>query len=165
MKFRNYCIVLMGMVDGSLLEIEKVSEGKIHTLNAKGVYIATFSSVLEPNEITEFFKSNKRNFLIFDLDVNNSGYNFIKDEIHNGLFGFLNSVNLEEKALDLLTSINECAEYKTEKEEINNQPLFSEEEINNMSLNQKKKLFDEILDKGVDNLSENDKKILPLLIK
>lgn len=164
MKFRNYCIVLMGSVQGSISEVEKISEGKINTLNATGIIIATFSSVLEPNEISEFFKSNGRSFLIFDLEPTNSGYHVAKKDVHDGLFGFLKTINLEEKAIDLLSSIStDTITSESVKKEVKNE--ISESEIKNMTKVEKTNLFNEILDKGSENFSENDKKILPFLTK
>jgi hypothetical protein len=164
MKFRNYCIVIMGSVKGSVIEIEKISEGKINSLNATGIIVATFSSVLEPNEISEYFKSNGRSFLIFDLEPRNSGYHIAKKEIHDGLFGFLKTINLEEKAIDLLSSISaDTITSESVKKDIKKE--ISESEIKEMSKKDKTILFNEILDKGPENFSENDKKILPFLTK
>jgi hypothetical protein len=42
---------------------------------------------------------------------------------------------------------------------------INEDDINKMSINEKKEMFDKILDKGADKLTENDKKIIPFLIK
>ena len=78
MGFRNYCIVIMGDTDNCLREIEKISEGKIRSLNAKGIVISTFTSNLEVEELDDWFKVNNRSFLVFDLNAKNSGFNFQK---------------------------------------------------------------------------------------
>ena len=101
MKFRNYCVVIMGNTKDVIIEIEKVSEGKVNVLDAKGVLIATFSSNIEPKEMTDWFRLNKRSFLVFDLDPENSGFAIAKKEIHEGLFGFIDDIDLQEKANDL----------------------------------------------------------------
>ena len=95
MKFRNYCIVVMGSTSGVQLEITKICEGTPNILDAKGVLIATFTSFAEPSELTAWFTENNRNFLIFDLDKDNSGFNITKKEIHEGLFGFLRDMDEE----------------------------------------------------------------------
>jgi hypothetical protein len=41
MKFRNYCVIILGNTSDAISEIEKVSDSKINILDAKGVYIAT----------------------------------------------------------------------------------------------------------------------------
>jgi hypothetical protein len=164
MKFRNYCTLILTETRGVVSEIEKISESKVNVLDAKGILIATFSSNLEPCEITEIFKANKRNFFLFDLSTESSGVNIMKKDIHQGLFGFINDVDLEEKARDLLDTIHEAKigakiKLKKESEEI------TEEDIKKMKTEEKKELFDKILDKGVDKMTENDKKILPFLAK
>jgi hypothetical protein len=101
----------MGDTKGVSIDIEKVSDGKPNILDAKGIVISTFSSALEPKELTDWFKLNNRNFFVFDLDSENSGFNIIKKEIHEGLFGFLDIMNknvLEERASDLMNAIEDA---------------------------------------------------------
>ena len=96
MKFRNYCIVVMGDTLGVQAEIQKVSETTPNVLDAKGILISTFSSLVELNELKEWFKENKRSFLIFDLDEESSGFNIMKKNVEDGLFGFLKNTNTNE---------------------------------------------------------------------
>jgi hypothetical protein len=51
MKFRNYCVIILGNTSDAISEIEK-SDSKINILDAKGVYIATTSKLTK--EITNF---------------------------------------------------------------------------------------------------------------
>lgn len=166
MKFRNYCVVIMGNTKDVIIEIEKVSEGKVNVLDAKGVLIATFSSNIEPKEMTDWFRLNKRSFLVFDLDPENSGFAIAKKEIHEGLFGFIDDIDLQEKANDLFDTLNLESIKKTQKKESNTAVKeITELDVEKMSKGEKKELFDRILDKGPDNLTENDKKIIPFLVK
>ena len=99
------------------------------------------------------------------MSTESSGVNIIKKDIHQGLFGFINDVDLEEKARDLLDTIQEAkidAKIKSKKQ---SEMEITEEDIKKMKTEEKKELFDKILDKGVDKLTENDKKILPFLAK
>ena len=43
MKFRNYCIVVMGETEGVIPEITKISETIPSVLDGGGVVISTFS--------------------------------------------------------------------------------------------------------------------------
>ena len=109
MKFRNYCVVIMGDTNNVILEIKKVAETKPNILDAKGIIIATFSSIATPKELTDYFKLNGRNFLIFDLNAENSGYHMVKDEINEGLFGFLKIMDeqkLKERTEDLIQELS-----------------------------------------------------------
>ena len=67
MKFRNYCVVIMGNTQNVFCEIEKVSETPPNVLDGGGIVVATFSSAIEIKELSEWFKLNNRNFLVFDL--------------------------------------------------------------------------------------------------
>jgi hypothetical protein len=105
-KFRNYCIVMIGNTTGGVVEIESISEIKPNTVMHGGLMIATFVSVMTPVELRHFFTDNKRNFLIFELDSKTSAFGFIKDEITDGLFGFLNKVDIESMTNKLIHDVD-----------------------------------------------------------
>ena len=54
MKFRNYCVVILGDTKNVKDEIQKVSETEPNVLDAKGIVIATFSSLMEPIELNDW---------------------------------------------------------------------------------------------------------------
>lgn len=156
MKFRNYCALILGKTQNALSEIEHISEIPVNFLDANGVFIATFASILEPNEIKEFLIGNKRNFFVFDLDSENSAVNIMKDNINKTLFSFLDDPNnkeLSRKFSDMVIEQND----KVNK--------LNPKLIEKLSPAEKQKILDELLDIGVENLTENDRKLLPLLAK
>jgi hypothetical protein len=169
MKFRNYCVVVMGETKEVFPEIVMISETTPNVLDAKGILIATFSSIAEPKELTDYFKLNGRNFFLFDLNPENSGYYIAKDEINEGLFGFLkdmDSENLKQKTDNLIQEISSTTvtnravkvkKSRTAKEE------YTMAELDNMSPKDKNDLMNRLIDKGVDNLSEYDKELLSKL--
>lgn len=172
MKFRNYCIVVMGDTNNVLQEIEKVSEIKPNVLDAKGILIATFSSVVEPSELKDFFKLNRRSFLLFDLDPKTSGVHITKKDIHEGLFGFLKILNDEElknKTKNLVREITSSSDTKSNSIRIRakNQPIkekkITEADIDKMGKEDREKLLYSLIDKGYEKLTEDDKKILKKL--
>lgn len=169
MKFRNYCIVIMGDTKNVLPEIVKISETKPNILDSKGILIATFASIAEPKEITDYFKLNGRNFLVFDLNEENSGAFISKKEINDGLFGFLKEFNnevLKQKTEELMTTIDlemTSTTVSSKSRKLRTEFQFSIEEIYNMSPKEKNELMNKLIDKGAENLSEYDKKILTML--
>jgi len=172
MKFRNYCIVVMGNTSGVQSEIAKICEGDPNVLDAKGILIATFTSFAEPNELTAWFTENNRNFLIFDLDKENSGFNITKKEIHDGLFGFLKLVNTSEMNDNFLKTVSLSSDTKETKStkkstrnSVKNNNKLDLKNIEKMSSSEKQDLLNELIDSGLDNLTEEDKKLLPLLAK
>lgn len=175
MKFRNYCVVIMGETSGVVPEIHNISEVKPNVLDAKGIVIATFNSFMEPKELSEWFKSNNRSFLIFDLNEENSGFNITRKDIHEGLFGFLRQYDndaLDSNTIDFLNTIktinsggknsNETTAY-TETTAVSIE--MTESDIDSMTKTEKKELYDKIIDKGVKNLTDYDKKLLSFLVK
>lgn len=178
MKIKNYCVIIMGDTKNVFIEIEKVSDDKPNILDAKGIVIATFSSSLTINELNEWFKLNERSYFVFDLSL--SGFNITKKEIHEGLFGFLNIMNkdvLDKRASDLLNAIEDAKiiqetskrnknkhEYVDVKTVIKPKRI-TESEIESMTRKEKDEFINKIIDKGVENLTDYDKKILPLLVK
>jgi hypothetical protein len=170
--FRNYCIVVMGDTLGSQEEIMKVSEIKPNVLDAKGILIATFSCIIEPSELTEWFISRNRSFLLFDLNETSSGFNITKKEIHEGLFGFLKNLNVDQLNEDFLRSIQLSSETKVTKaenkktqKEAKNKNLLDKAKIEKMSNHEKDELLNQLIDNGLEKLSEHDKTLLYLLAK
>jgi hypothetical protein len=118
MKFRNYCVVIMGNTKDAYKCVAKIAENQPNIVDAKGVFIATFSSFAEPVELSNYFKSYTLNFMVFDLDTENSGYNFINPEINNGLFGFLKNMDkdfMNEKTNALIKEISGATIEKSTK--------------------------------------------------
>lgn len=164
----------MGNTNGVKKEIEKISESKPNILDAKGIVIATFTSFVDVNEISTWFTLNNRNFVVFELDKETSGYFLTKPEIHNGLFGFLVNSNeeLKDKTNEFINSINKTVTdiqftsvTTTMMTAVKYEYELSEEDIKKMTKDEKDDLYNKLIDNGVDNLTDNDKKILMLLVK
>jgi len=166
----------MGDTKNVAIEIEKVSDDKPNILDAKGIVIATFSSTLTINELNEWFKLHDRSYFVFDLSV--SGYNITKKEVHEGLFGFMTKIDksvIDKRTAELLSAIedakiiqetsrknkNEGTEVKT----VIRPRRITESEIDSMTRKEKDEMINKIIDKGVENITDYDKEILPLLAK
>lgn len=170
MKFKNYCVVIMGDTIDAVGEIEKISESKPNILDCKGILIATFTSFVDVKEITAWFTFNNRNFLVFELDPDSAGFFITRKDIHKGLFGFLDKTkdkdSLDSRTMDLLRSIYDKEDdSKLEKDIIEKKQSIDESDIEKMTKAEKQELLDKMIENGVENLSEYDKKILPLLAK
>ncbi len=160
MKFKNYCVLLMGRTEGSALEIEKISDSKPNILNAKGLVIATFTSFVSVQEISAWFKMNKRSFFVFELNDETSDCFIDKVAIQEGLFGFLKNVDkdkLEEKTSEFLGAVG------VEVPKVENE--LTESDIMALTQDEKDDLLNKFIDNGCENLTEEDKKIINLLSK
>lgn len=170
MKFRNYCIVIMGNTKDAMMEIEKISETKPNVLDASGIMIATFMSSVEPRELSDWFRLNQRSFLIFDLNPDNSGFHITKPEIQEGLFGFIRNLNddsLQEKANNFLKEVQMSSDTKSRRTNTMNikskEVRITKEDIAKMSIKEKEALQDKIIDNGIENMTDYDKEILGVL--
>ncbi len=172
MKFKNYCIVIIGNTDGVYSEIESISENKPNVVDGKGLLIATFTSVNTVKELDEQFKFFNRNFLLFELNPNSSGFNITKENIHEGLFGFLRDFTddkLRDRTEALIREINSTAEtkdkqisFKTKKTPVEKEKKITDKDLAEMSKKQKEELFDKLFS-NIENLSDYDKEILQKL--
>jgi hypothetical protein len=163
MKFRNYCLVVFGNSNGIMSEVISVSEIEPNVLDAKGIKVLTFTSNIEPKELNDYFRMNGRNFLIFDLSPEHSGFNFQKRDIMTGLFGYLKQMTpdvLKEKSDMLMKEFTEA-----EVEPVaTNQKSVSLKQLNKMSSEEKNELLNTLIEKGINKtLTKNDEQILKIL--
>ena len=91
-------------------------------------------------------------------------------------FGFLNEFNedvLKQRTNDLMDAIQDAEiiqENSRKNKGVNVKTVvkpkrLTESEIENMTLKEKEEIMNKIIDNGVENMTEYDKKILPLLVK
>jgi len=180
MIFRNYCAVFFSPTDGVDKEVAKIAEGKPRKIGGTGISIYTFSSVVDVSVLTDFFKSFNRNFLLFDLDKNNSGFNLLDKKKEEDLFGFLSNDNvaseyeiLSNKLLDdiISESVNmpgiedfyKIPDYILKHKKNINKEEDVIETYDNLSKDEINTEVNKIIDKGIENLTEKDKKRLKKL--
>jgi hypothetical protein len=174
-KFKNYCLILMGVKDNLIDDILKVSETTVSVMgyNSQDVIVATFSSNLNVNEITEYVKTFDVNFFIFELDKN-CGFNIKDKKTSKDLFGFINDKqniivkpiklnfnDLErgnENYNEMRSHLKNLREQNTNK--VHSEAIFiddlNEEEIENE--------INKILDKGYKKIGKKDKLFIQKLM-
>jgi len=165
MKFRNYCIVVMGKMGAVKDEIIKIAETKPRYLDATGILIATFASVAEPAELEEFFKRDGRSFLIFDLNKENSAYHLDNLGFNTHLFGDIleREEKLKEMSDKIMQEISGSTEQKGRRSAVIMEPqinIETEVKVEDLSPKEREELVNEIFDKGVDKMTNSDKKLL-----
>jgi len=167
MKFRNYCIVVMGNMDAVKDDIIKIAESKPRYLDAKGILIATFASVAEPSELKDFFNFNGRSFLLFDLDKDFSGYHLDNEKLNTHLFGYLveQGDKLKEMSNRLMEDLSASTKSKKTINETKSKTKLSPKiSYSEMSKKDRENLVNNIIDKyqsiGISKISDSDKNIL-----
>jgi hypothetical protein len=152
MEFNDYCAIIL---DSKNFDIEKVfkfteSEPNYLTCSNSNMVILTFVSNLTTNEIGEYLKSLTLNYFLFEID-NHSSFNITDEDLMLDLFKNLNSKNKTVEMNEWLSDdINEI--------KIN---TISNDET--MDKTQVESEINEILDKGYNNLTDIDLKIMSIL--
>jgi hypothetical protein len=170
MIFKCYCAVFFNP-----------SEGSPKKIGGTGIAIYTFASAIDVKILTDFFKSFNRNFLLFDLDKNSSGFNLMDKTKEEQLFGFLNNQTIISEYESLSnTLLDDILNQTIDIPKIN--PIIDDEKPHyisklkksnreyddfsideNMSNKEINEMMNKIIDKGIENLTENDKKMLQKL--
>ena len=187
-NFKHYCAVFFNPTDDLNEEVGKICEEAPRTMKGKGISIYTFTSIVEVPVLTEYFKSYGRNFLLFDLNDENSGFNFIDKVKEDDLFGFLKSNEAGkdfEKLSNMLMDdiIKDSYDTKESIPGVDVSKLLSDitpkkfgdlphpelydiyqtdihEDMSKKDINE---MVNKIIDKGVENLTDIDKKMLDKL--
>jgi len=182
MKFINYCIIVLNDPGNIRMEINNIADsgGKIKWIESTGIVISTFTSLATPSELSDYFTQYNHNFFLFDLDKDSSGYNLTRKTIEHKLFSHLtDSTELEDRKNRLMEEINKTPNMTPLHRP--NVPTDSGSTINDLpELNVKitskyirpesKTIIDdsmnkdeitlmvnELLDKGMNNLTDADK--------
>ena len=178
MNLKNYCIVVIGDTEGILPEILKISDSKPKKINSVGIFICTFISVADAKELEDYFKSLGRNFFLFEVGANNSGYSINNKDKHDGLFKDMekNFNDLKSKSDRIMDEIAESLQnsgnteedtpvinFKMETKTVKSDTRPNKSYYNNLSISEKETMINEILDKGIDNISDFDKKVLDII--
>ncbi len=184
MVFRHYCLVLLNPKSDLSDEIIKISESQLRAIKGKGISIYTFTSVVDTAILSDYFKSFEVNFLLFELDKQTSAYNFNDKIKEDDLFGFINDYTkineyeeLSNKLLDDIISENigyvsgstnninksNTSYTSRRKKDLLVDDEVIDEEIKDLTKSEINERLNKIIDKGLDNLTEFDKKMLEKL--
>jgi hypothetical protein len=165
--FKNYCMVILGNIDGCENEVKYISESVPSIVKMKNVAICTFITVAKTIELKTYFNSFGRNFFLFELNPNTSCYNINNMDTYARLFSeFENQddLQMEELSSRLNDEINyKCGDTKTKKDFDEPETLI--DYFKELSKPDKEDFINDILDKGVKNMTDDDKKIMEFFSK
>lgn len=158
---KQYCVTVLGefIADEVISDLKKMCDTNIKTIITKGLFIGTFGSDLPINEITRTLKQQNKTFLAFEVKDSSSSYNIGKKGATEELFG--SSGILKQKIANVDRLFNDELKIREPKKGNN----LTRQDIEKMTREEKDKMMNIIIDKGLDNLSVYHKEILPLLAK
>lgn len=103
MKFRNYCIIVLGGGAEQVKDIIKnLSDTPPRFLSQNGLLVSTFTSAFTPAELREIIDEDRRTFFIFEISNDVSSSKIGREDIDNQLFGHINDDN--ENLLRIMTN-------------------------------------------------------------
>ena len=190
MNFKYFCVVVMGETEGAIVEIDKISESRPRILKSEGILITTFKSAARAKEIEDYLTSLKRNFFIFEVGGYNTGYNIINKTITKDLFSHIEAEIKSGEIIPItpyqdevifpdIEFKSEMLPYKDRVEYIANK--LDDEGYDYLTIEDKrfyidvckddpgfiedqgKTIIEQIIDKGYENLSDEDKELLKIL--
>ena len=133
----------------------------------KNVAICTFITVARVVELKSYFNSFNRNFFLFELNPTTSCYNINNMDTYARLFAeFENQDDLQMEELSGI--LNDEINYKCGETKINkdfDEPETLIDYFKELSKPDKEDFINEILDKGVKNMTDDDKKIMEVFSK
>jgi hypothetical protein len=188
---KNYLGVFFNPVVDIEDDIIIISNNTPRLIKGDGILLSTFSSNISVKELSDYFISLGRKFIITEIYDSQCVNNFNDEETSNeffSLFGFDNEINKMQQSftddafksffsfisdstnnttnnynfdLSFLPIIEDSEELPIE----DNLTVLSDEEINNLSDSEVIKMIDELIDKGLANLSKYDRILLDKLSK
>lgn len=79
------CIFVLENTKGLLSELDKVAIDVPSFINAKGLFIATFTTTKSIDELKQYFIDKGRIFMLFKIDNSTTAFNFFNKKIEMGL--------------------------------------------------------------------------------
>lgn len=159
MEFEYYCIVALGQINGISDIIRKISDMKVTQIEQKGVLIATFSSNFTIGELKELIGGDRRTFFIFPANPEITAFNIGLDDKHDEMFGHILNIYANKELNELSLKLESI---HVESQEIDLRPELV---VERMGREERSNKIDELLEKGVENLNEDEQKILEILSK
>ena len=180
-NFRDYYLTMFGNLEeihSVVSVIDFISEINFDYRIHENYFIATFSSFLNIKEIEDLVRGFKHDFVLVEMDGNFS-FNFSDKETENEIFGLLNT-DEKYKSEDITNKLIE--DILDSRPESDNDSIFKKfnrqsrrgsrrqtrlksEYYKNLTKREKEEMVNNILDKGFDNISDYDRRVLTIISK
>lgn len=179
-NFKNYYLTMFGdleEIDSLISLLNFIHEVNLDYKLEKGFMVCSFSSFLNRKEIEVLLADFKDDFILVELSDNIS-WNFKNGKIDKNFFSNLESEetdlkDMTNKLIDEIgkTSKNETHAFDINKDFLKNfrknkkQRRFKSEYYKNLSKQEKEEMVNKILDKGPENITDYDRRVLSIISK
>lgn len=178
-NFRDYYLTMFGDLEeihSVISIIDFISEINFDYRIHENYFMATFSSFLNIKEIEDLVRGFKHDFVLTEMDSKFS-FNFSDKETEDEMFGLLNT-DEKYKSEDITNKL--IQDILDDKNESNNDSLLKNfsrksrrvstrqkrlksEYYKNLTKKEKEEMVNNILDKGFDNISDYDRRVLSII--
>ena len=184
LSFNNYYLTMFGElddIDSVISLIDFLSEVNFEYRLGDDYFIATFSSFLGLKELEDLLRGFKSDYVLTEIGEK-FVYGFMNKKEQDELFGLIYNEN--EKISDITNKLieditepflksktetpkNEKAKNEKPKKKAKprRQKRLKSEYYKNLSKKEKEEMINNILDKGFDNISDYDRRVLSIISK
>jgi len=174
LNFNNYYLTMFGEldeIDSVISLIDFLSEVNFEYKLGDDYFIATFSSFLGLKELEDLFRGFRSDYVLTEIG-DKFVYGFLNKKVQDKLFGLIYNEN--KKISDITNKLIEdiTEPFLTSKDEKPNnkakprrQKRLKSEYYKNLSKKEKEEMINNILDKGFDNISDYDRRVLLIISK
>lgn len=170
--FKNYCLTIFG----DLSEIHSVISlvDFLHEVNFEykigdDYFISTFSSFLNIKELEDLMKGFKNNFTLVEI-TDNFSFSFSDKTSQDEIFGLSYTDNkknedITNNILDDITDGTSRSKTKNpnKKSKLVKQKRRKSEYYKNLNKKEKEEIVNNILDKGFNEISDYDRRVLSII--
>ena len=179
LSFNNYYLTMFGElneIDSVISLIDFLSEVNFEYRLGDDYFIATFSSFLGLKELEDLLRGFRSDYVLTEIGEK-FVYGFMNKKEQDELFSLIYNEN--EKISDITNKLIEditepFLKSKTEtpknekpkkKRKTRRQKRLKSEYYKNLSKKEKEEMINNILDKGFDNISDYDRRVLSIISK
>lgn len=164
MEFKNYSLIVFDDISSVSSELTKIVEN-IKFVNTDSYCVCTFMSNATTNELKEYITMLNVSFLLFEMEFDTYAVRFQNKKFHKHLFGEVEKNNNRKKK-DMQRRVEDAIKRQFDsnpQEQKDSRRTKKIVDLHEITSTERERLLNSILDKGFENLTEEDKNILEKL--
>lgn len=179
-NFRHYYLTMLGdleEIDSIVSLLNFIHEVNLEYQLEEGFLVCSFSSILSRKEIGALLEDFKDDFILVEVSDNIS-WNFKNGKLDDNFFNNLDTEDTDLKDITnkLIDEISKNSKNETHAFDINKdflknfrkkekQRSFKSDYYKNLSKKEKEEMINKILDKGLENITDYDRRVLSIIIE
>jgi hypothetical protein len=161
MEFKNYSLIVFDDISSVSSELTKIVE-EMKFVNTDAYCVCTFISNATTNELKEYITMLNVSFLLFEMTESNHAVRFQNKKFQKHLFGDTEK-NRGQKTKDMQRKVEDAIKRQFDSKPQEHKRTNKISNLHEISSTERERLLNSILDKGFENLTQEDKNILEKL--